>query len=244
MKVILFLLTVSTCLFVGCASLFAPATIKYIRYPISEGDTLYTIAERFDVDWQSIKNINNIADERALKIGQLLNIPYHGQNLSREPVDSGGRASLALKPGSSTGSGKKVPLAGAAYLVGKLSWPVTNGELGSSFGRRWFSFHEGVDIRAPEGTAVLAAHDGVVAYSGDGISGYGNLIVLKTKGLITVYGHNSKNLVRVGRTVRRGERIAEVGKTGKATGPHLHFETRIKDGDGKNVAVDPLSFFP
>jgi murein DD-endopeptidase MepM/ murein hydrolase activator NlpD len=98
--------------------------------------------------------------------------------------------------------------------------------------------HDGIDISAPAGSAVLAADDGKVTYSGNTIRGYGNMIVLKHAGnLATVYAHNRKNLVHEGEMVRRGQKIAEVGETGRATGSHCHFEVRL----GKQ-AVNPLFY--
>jgi murein DD-endopeptidase MepM/ murein hydrolase activator NlpD len=98
-------------------------------------------------------------------------------------------------------------------------------------------------MAAPIGTPIYAVLDGVVVYSDARIKGYGNLIVIRSPDLLHVYGHNNKNYVRVGDKVKRGQRIGEVGETGRVTGPHLHFETRIKDQNGKNVAIDPLVFF-
>ena len=70
------------------------------------------------------------------------------------------------------------------------------------------------------------------------------MVVIKGKGVLTVYAHNKKNRVRVGERVGKGKHIADLGSTGRSTGPHLHFEVRVKDSNGKNVAVDPLTFFP
>ncbi len=85
---------------------------------------------------------------------------------------------------------------------------------------------------------MFAADDGRVVYSDSRIRGYGNMIVIKHAGnLSTVYAHNKVNLVKEGDFVRRGQKIAEVGKTGNATGPHLHFEVR----NGQE-AVDPLKY--
>ena len=138
----------------------------------------------------------------------------------------------------------RIELGGASHYLGRLQWPVTGAPLSSSFGYRWFTFHEGLDLQAPTGAPVRAAHAGVVAYSGSGISGYGNIVVLRGDGLVTVYAHHSRNRVHQGERVAKGEVIAEVGATGHATGPHLHFETRVKGQDGRNVAVDPLVFYP
>lgn len=120
----------------------------------------------------------------------------------------------------------------------EFSWPAA-GQITSRFGRRGDSHHDGIDIAAPEGTAVRAAAAGVVVFSGV-LRGYGNVIVLEHPyGLATVYAHNQRNLVRVGARVRRGALIARLGRTGRATGPNLHFEVRR----GK-LARDPLWYLP
>ncbi|MBN8550257.1 MAG: M23 family metallopeptidase [Deltaproteobacteria bacterium] len=141
-------------------------------------------------------------------------------------------------------STKTVKLSLARKYIGHLLWPVPHGSISSQFGQRWSNFHEGLDIRAPEGTPIYAAHAGKVVYSDDGIRGYGNVVAIQGDGLMTVYGHNRRNIVEVGDQVQAGDQIAELGQTGKATGPHLHFETRVKDSSGRNAAVDPLVFFP
>lgn len=118
----------------------------------------------------------------------------------------------------------------------RLTWPLQRVEVTSRFGERDGDPHEGIDLRASTGTPVLAAHDGVVLYSGSGIGGYGRLVVIKNgQGISTVYGHNSRLLVRKGQRVRRGQRIALSGSTGRSSGPHVHFEVRL----GVR-AVDPL----
>jgi lipoprotein NlpD len=126
-------------------------------------------------------------------------------------------------------------------LVGPLFWPVAEGVISSRFGLRAGNFHEGIDIRAPRGSPVYAAHSGVVVYADDSWASYGNMIVIKKGEFFTVYGHNDNNHVREGDTVERGEHIADVGMTGDATGPHLHFELRIERNRSLITAVDPLS---
>lgn len=148
------------------------------------------------------------------------------------------------QPKRSVASQRTVKLTEARKFIGKLLWPVPESKISSSFGQRWSEFHEGLDIRAPEGTPIYAAHGGQVVYADHRLRGYGNLIVIKGDGILTVYGHNRRNLVDRGDTVQAGDHIADVGQTGKATGPHLHFETRVKDASGFNTAVDPLVFFP
>jgi murein DD-endopeptidase MepM/ murein hydrolase activator NlpD len=119
-----------------------------------------------------------------------------------------------------------------------LTWP-TDGPLSSPFGRRDGRPHEGIDLSVPDGTAVRAACDGVVAYAGRGLSGYGRLVILDhPDGSATVYAHNQRLLVSVGETVARGQRIALSGHSGRATAPHVHFELRLA---GRR-AVDPVGY--
>ena len=121
-------------------------------------------------------------------------------------------------------------------------WP-TKGWLTSSFGIRKSPFtgkkklHEGYDIAARTGTPVIVTADGVVTRS-ETSPGYGKLIVIDHGyGYRTYYGHNSKNLVRAGQRVKRGDKIAEVGNTGRSTGSHVHYEIR-RNG----VPVNPKKF--
>lgn len=125
------------------------------------------------------------------------------------------------------------------FQHGKLAWPVPSSKkLTSKFGKRWGRAHEGIDIAARRGTAIVAAESGVVIYSGNDLGGYGNLTVISHEGgLFSIYAHAKRNYTNKGDKVHRGQVIAEVGTTGKSTGPHLHFEVRY---DSK--ALDPLKF--
>ncbi len=112
--------------------------------------------------------------------------------------------------------------------VDHFSWPLRQVTITSEFGRRMKGrFHEGLDLRAPTGTPVFAAHAGRVIYAGDKIKGYGKLVVIKDKvGYSTIYAHNSRLIVRQGQWVKKGDRISLSGSTGTSFGPHLHFEIR------------------
>ena len=110
----------------------------------------------------------------------------------------------------------------------------------SHFGVRDGRPHEGIDLAAPKGTPVFAAADGTVAYAGNGMRGYGNILVLRhANGLMTVYAHNSVLLASRGQPVRAGDRIALVGQSGRASGPHLHFEVRVGE-----IPRNPLAMLP
>ena len=107
------------------------------------------------------------------------------------------------------------------------------------YGKKHGKPHDGIDIAAARGEPVRSAAPGEVLFSNNH-GGYGNLVVVQhAGGLVTVYAHNLKNLVKKGQKVKSGERIALVGDSGKAKGPHLHFEVR-RGADPQN----PLSFLP
>ncbi len=118
-------------------------------------------------------------------------------------------------------------LFGDVNLIGRWQWPLRNVEISSQYGERGRRFHQGIDLRAPIGTPVEAASDGEVVYVGSKIRGYGRMVVLKHgDGYYTVYAHHSKNRVNLNQKVKAGQVIALSGKSGHASGPHLHFELR------------------
>jgi len=113
------------------------------------------------------------------------------------------------------------------------------GVVTSEFGIRNGRPHKGIDISASVGEPIYAALDGKVAYVGTQ-RGYGNVIILEHDNYVmTVYAHNESNLVRLGETVKKGQPIGTLGKTGSTTGPHLHFEYRVR---GK--AINPRNVLP
>ncbi len=125
-------------------------------------------------------------------------------------------------------------------LLAKWQWPLDQIQITSNFGHRGKDFHEGIDLRAAQGTNVYAVDAGKVIYAGEKISGYGRLIVVRhAGGLASVYAHNSELRVRVGEHVDQGQKIAISGNTGRSSGPHLHFEVRYGV-----LALDPLKILP
>ena len=129
-----------------------------------------------------------------------------------------------------------------AYLVTPRGWPV-EGRLSSGFGMREHpkyhteKFHTGVDLSVPSGTPVHATADGIISFAGWS-PGNGNIVVVEHgSGFSTVYAHNSKNLVKAGQTVKRGDVVANAGATGVATGSHVHYEVWVN-----GQYVDPAGY--
>ena len=126
--------------------------------------------------------------------------------------------------------------------TGAFIWPITGGggRISSGYGWRSGSFHAGVDICANKGTPIVAADSGVVVFSGWD-AGYGNCVVIYHGNYYTRYGHNTENKVSNGQAVTRGDVIASVGCTGRASGYHVHFEVRTGGIYGRTI--NPLDFF-
>ena len=122
--------------------------------------------------------------------------------------------------------------------IGKMRWPA-RGRIVSEFGKMESGRrNEGVDIALPSGSTVKAAENGVVIYAGDGLTEFGNTVLIRHEnGVVTIYGHASSLSVKRGDTVKRGQEIARSGMSGSADAPKLHFEVREK-----SVPVDPLTY--
>ncbi len=215
-------------------------------YVVSPGETLEQIAARAGVPPEDILEINGLARASDVRPGKIIYVlagrgpapPAPGS--VPPPVTSPPPASASLAPPPWPAALPPPALASVAVApgAGRLRWPIDRAAVGSPFGTRAGRQHEGIDLPAPIGTPVHAAGDGQVVYAGNGIRGYGNLIVIQHEGdLLTVYAHNSELLVAQGDKVTVGQRIALVGQSGHASGPHLHFEVR-----SGQIPVDPVSY--
>jgi murein DD-endopeptidase MepM/ murein hydrolase activator NlpD len=132
----------------------------------------------------------------------------------------------SIKPSEATGA------------LPTFRWPV-RGKVITSYGAKTNGkSNDGINLAVPEGTPVKAAEDGVVAYSGNELKGYGNLVLVRhSNGYVTAYAHASELLVKRGDTIKRGQIIAKSGQSGEVGSPQLHFE--IRKGSSP---VDPLQF--
>ncbi len=194
----------------GFSQAYVSSTGK--RYHVvKRGETLFRIARRYRVSLSELKRLNRITDERDIKVGTKLRLP--GRRSKRKASTPRQKPRVAVyTPKTSV----------------KFIWPVKKIKISSRFGIRSSKKHDGVDLRADKGTPIYAAARGKVLLSGKGPSGYGNMIIIKhDRRTITIYAHNHRNLVRVGQIVKQGQKIATIGRTGKATGYHVHFEIRI-----------------
>jgi murein DD-endopeptidase MepM/ murein hydrolase activator NlpD len=192
---------------------------------VQAGETVWRLSKRYGVSIRTILRANGLDDVTQVPTGARLFIPGGKDR---------GVASLPPPPAPGPSGARRHLEQGVAF-----AWPVT-GKLTSRFGRRGRGRHEGIDLSAPRGTPVRSAASGRVIYSGSGLSDYGNTVIVKHLGRYsTVYAHNRRNLVRKGEFVEAGQVLAEVGSTGNASGPHLHFEVRRDDRPH-----DPLRYLP
>jgi murein DD-endopeptidase MepM/ murein hydrolase activator NlpD len=123
---------------------------------------------------------------------------------------------------------------------GSMRWPLDAYIVSSEYGERWGKVHKGMDMAAHVGEPVYAIADGEVIYAGDGLRGYGNVVILRhDRKTSSLYAHNSELKVKQGDQVTKGTLVALLGNTGHSTGPHVHFE--IRDGD---TAVNPRNVLP
>lgn len=204
-------------------------------YRVKPGDTVAKIAERYNWSTDSLTAINNIPNPNVLEVDQLLRVPSGRENIREHS--------------SWTEEEEEAPIPLVERFVsahkGSLVWPIRHGEgrVTSVFGRRSGNFHEGIDIAASKGVSVYSTQSGKVIYSGSGLSGYGKLLVIKHDGYLSVYAHNRSLNVERGDFVKQGDKVAEVGDSGRARGSHLHFEIRIENEQGRYAAINPTLIF-
>ena len=204
-------------------------------YTVQRGDTLTRIALDHGQSWRDVAAWNNLSNANLIEVGQVLRVapPNAITEASGVVVQPMGPASQAApKPlaQAQTPATQAAPDQGFAF-----SWPA-NGQVIGNFDE---VKNKGLDIAGQAGDPILAAADGQVVYAGAGLRGYGNLIILKHNNtFLTAYAHNQSLLVKEDQQVRKGQKIAAMGKT-DADRVKLHFEIRRQ---GK--PVDPAKFLP
>jgi murein DD-endopeptidase MepM/ murein hydrolase activator NlpD len=184
--------------------------IDGIYHVVKPGQNLYRISLTYGVELQQVAQINGISDPSVIQVGQKIFIPGANRVLDVPVITA------------TTGAIPMLPVAGT----------ITSGFGALRKGHR----HTGIDIASPRGSDIRAVLPGVVIFSGT-LRDYGKTVKLRHEnGLVTLYAHNEKNLVKNGQRVKQGQTIATVGRSGNTTGYHLHFEVRKA---GK--PIDPMA---
>ena len=218
---------------------------------VRRGETLYSLGRAYEMRPHKIAAYNGLSMNSGLSIGQRVQIPGGG---AQSPVANSAPAPLpqqrlAVRTPDYLDQAEPVARQRAPVMQQETQieqpdngsgfrWPV-RGRVISKFGTKPNNTrNEGINIAVPEGTGVRAAEAGVVAYAGNELKGYGELVLIRHQnGWVTAYAHNSELMVKRGDAVRRGDVIARAGKTGSVKTPQVHFEVR----QGA-TAVDPMKY--
>jgi murein DD-endopeptidase MepM/ murein hydrolase activator NlpD len=240
----------------------APASVHVVNH----GDTLLSIARRNHVSVAELAKANRLDTRAKLKLGMKLTVPGT-KTAAAAPAPTPAAIAAAQPAAASAAPATKLAAATAgpqqtarlAQATTKVEdtatetpvkateatgalptfrWPV-RGKVITSYGAKTNGkANDGINLAVPEGTPVKAAEDGVVAYSGNELKGYGNLVLVRhANGYVTAYAHASELLVKRGDIIKRGQVIAKSGQSGEVGSPQLHFE--IRKG---STPVDPLQF--
>lgn len=226
-----------------------------IIHTVERGDSLYAISRRYGVDMRSIAQANGIEPPFTIFPGQQLvvsgaytsgtiataaapparDVPVTRTRPEPETLPEAGPSSA--RPVASK-LPPDVPPPPPARAGSRFMWPV-EGRIVGKFGPAGKGLHnDGINIAVARGTSVKAAENGVVAYSGNELQGFGNLLLIKhADGWMSAYAHNEELLVKRGDRVRQGQVISRAGASGSVRSPQLHFELRRG-----TRAVDPLEY--
>ena len=230
---------------------------------VNPGDTLLSVARRNHVPLSELARANSLEPTAKLRLGMKLTVPG---TKTAAVAPAAQPATVAAQPVAAVAPATKMAAAGGPLQSARLAqatatvedaavatpvkateatgalptfrWPV-RGKVITSYGAKTNGkSNDGINLAVPEGTPVKAAEDGVVAYSGNELKGYGNLVLVgHSNGYVTAYAHASELMVKRGDTIKRGQTIAKSGQSGEVGSPQLHFE--IRKGSSP---VDPLQF--
>jgi murein DD-endopeptidase MepM/ murein hydrolase activator NlpD len=234
---------------------------------VAPGETLTSIAKLYGKSRPEIAKANKIDAYAIVRVGQRLTIPgiHQAQVKSTAPVPQpppkpAAAAPQAAKPETAkpqkvvstqgtatarlatpTTDAPEATASATSEMTGAVAsfrWPA-RGRVIAGFGAKVNgAANDGINLAVPEGTSVKAAEDGVVAYAGNELKGYGNLVLVRhSNGFVTAYAHASEIMVKRGDQVKRGQNIARAGQTGNVSSPQLHFE--IRKG---STPVDPSQY--
>jgi murein DD-endopeptidase MepM/ murein hydrolase activator NlpD len=245
----------------------APVSAPPSVHVVNRGDTLMSIAHRNHVPVAELAKVNSLDPNAKLKLGQKINVPgaksaaapavapaqvagaqpgavaapaTRMAAVTTEPAKEKARLAQATTTPEAAAAVTETPVktAEATGALPTFRWPV-RGRVVTGYGAKTNGkSNDGINVAVPEGTPIKAAEDGVVAYSGNELKGYGNLVLVRhSNGYVTAYAHASELMVKRGETIKRGQIIAKSGQSGEVGSPQLHFE--IRKGSSP---VDPLQF--
>lgn len=224
---------------------------------VGSGDTLHKIARLYNKSLLDILQANNLAPNAKLKLGDRIIVPgartvataprtappaaatpapSPPKSAGKQAMDQPVQGANVVSESAATPPVTNVNARGPEGATPLFRWPV-KGRVIAGFGPRTNGQqNDGINLAVPEGTPVKAAEDGVVAYAGSELKGYGNLVLVRhSNGYVTAYAHAKELLVKRGDAIKRGQVIANSGQTGNVDAPQLHFE--IRKGP---APVDPL----
>jgi len=196
-------------------------------YEVQAGDNLFRIGRNFGRSVAELARWNGLADPYIIEIGDVLRVSPAGSTTTPPSSNTSASTSSPTTPSSSAPA--------AAEVSVNWAWPAS-GPILQGFDP---AKNKGVDIAGKAGDAVLAAADGSVVYAGSALRGYGNLVIIKhNSSFVSAYAHNQSLLVKDGQSVKRGQKIAEMGQS-EADRVKLHFEIRKN-----STPVDPMQYLP
>ena len=205
---------------------------KAVNLAKSTAVSSYERMQNYLKEKETLKRFHDTGEEGETAILDVL----HRAGIGKRSTPARTPATTTPKTPAAPSALAKVP----GHYSGAYRWPLEAGIISSDYGERWGKMHKGIDIAAHSGEPVYAVAAGEVIYAGDGLRGYGNVIILKHDEKVTsLYAHNSALKVKEGEQVKQGDLIALLGSTGHSTGPHVHFEFRQND-----LAVNPHTLLP
>lgn len=220
-------------------------------HTVQAGETLYSVSRLYGVEVSALASLNHLSEPYAIRSGEVLALPASTAPAEKgappptpqpEPAPPSNNAPAIATPQMPAPAVATAPPPELKPRAGSklFAWPV-EGRIVEAYGTGPAGTHnDGINIAVRAGEPVRAADAGRVAYAGNELRGYGNLVLIKhAGGYMTAYAHNSKLLVRRGELVKRGQEIALAGATGSVSSPQLHFE--IRRG---TRALDPTEYLP
>lgn len=227
--------TVSAPVSTGYVPNYSPVDINATNHTVQRGDTIYNISKRYQITQDNLRSWNNLVDDN-IKLGQVLRVKPTGYVVTNDTATTTVTPPKTTTTTTVTTTTTKPTTTGTVKNSSGIDWVrPTAGSILQGFG----GGSKGIDFGGSMGQPVVAAAAGKVVYAGNGLRGYGNLIIIQHNQVyLTAYGNNQKIMVKVGQQIKRGQQIATMGNT-DAKRTQLHFELR-QNGQPQ----DPTKFLP